>query len=241
MNSQLEQTGQINSNKSVRFPKPKLIVADKTSFLNELKECESSLFCIATKKKTLETLQTIVGREQTEVWQYNSRNVENFIINSQELPDFSQLRNNKITAYLDLTTLNYKKPTSLNSLFFNLVLKQLKGSENINTVYLFIDELNSIGPIVSLEREIQIIRTYNIGLVMATSALDRLARLYGPENVGVIIANGFDGFRFLQDCASNIHLDLKKVSAINALSNHHFDQKNKQKHGFKPTAQTALR
>jgi hypothetical protein len=297
-----------NSNEIVRCPKPKLIVADKTAFLNELKGCKSSLFCIATKKETLEALETIANKNEAEVWRYSLTDVENSrkdfnwiklcndermasllantILNSKrynlseisykifflqkafgdiakrddgnpllayneknvikpkaiprtgqmnggqftyyvwrfpvfapcvgldwlveepfrkftvengsQSPDFSKLRNNnKVIAYLDLTELEGQDTTPLSSLFFTIALEQLKQSDNTNTAYIFIDELTNIGQIPSLPMDIGLIRHFNIGLVLATSDLDKLAMIYGLDNARLIIGNGFEGFRRL--------------------------------------------
>lgn len=329
MSTSLGQIKEINSNKSVRFPKPKLIVADKTSFLNELKECESSLFCIATKKETLEVLQTIANENEAEVWRYSLTDVENsrkdfnwiklcndekmawlvantilrsqltskldqfgddpnkeaelktlflaamladvatyqeaqalmlykfrddlisggysiekvqadlyrseseaareyaesftvntyvgdwlgfrldcltndlnwlvaeqfreFITaNNKQSPDFAKLRNNKVIAYLDLTDLENKETNPLSSLFFSIALEQLKQSDNTNTAHIFIDELTNIGQIPNLPIDIGIVRRFAIGLVLATSDLDKLAMMYGLNNAKLIVGNGLD-------------------------------------------------
>jgi hypothetical protein len=326
MNSQLEQPAQTNSNKGVRCPKPKLIVADKTAFLDELKGCESSLLCIATKKETLQTLQTIANENGAEVWRYSLTDVENSrkdfnwiklcndermawlvantilrsqltskldqfgydpnkeielktlllaamladvgshqkagalmlykfrdhliygdysiekvqadldnsesevareyakkftasayvkdwldfrvdcltegldwvvaeqfgdftVANNKQSPDFGKLRNNKVIAYLDLTELESKDTTPLSSLFFAIALEQLKQSDNTNTVYIFVDELASIGQIPNLAIDIGIVRARNIGLVLATSDLDKLTMIYGVNIARLIIAN----------------------------------------------------
>ncbi|MFY9225028.1 MAG: type IV secretory system conjugative DNA transfer family protein [Blastocatellia bacterium] len=316
-----------NSNEIVRCPKPKLIVADKTAFLNELKGCKSSLFCIATKKETLEALETIANKNEAEVWRYSLTDVENsrkdfnwiklcgdermawlvantilrsqvtskpdqfgddpnkeaelktlflaamladvascqepealktykfrdesiskgysiekvqadlynsksevareyaksftvntyvndwlrfrldcltndlnwlvaeefreFIaVNNQQSPDFSKLRNNNVIAYLDLTDLEGKDTTPLSSLFFTIALEQLEKSDNTNTAYIFVDELTNIGQIRSLPTYMGLIRRFAIGLVLATSDLDKLAMIYGLDNAKVIIGNG---------------------------------------------------
>ena len=318
-----------NSSEIVRCPKPKLIVADKTAFLNELKGCESSLFCIATKKETLEALETIANENEAEVWRYSLTDVENsrkdfnwiklcndermawlvantilrsqltskpdqfgddpnkeaelktlflaamladvascqepealktykfrdesiakgysiekvqidlynsksevareyaksftvntyvndwlrfrldcltkdlnwlvaeqfrdFIAaNNQQSPDFGNLRNNKVIVYLDLTDLENKETNPLSSLFFTVALEQLKQTDNTNTTHIFIDELTSIGQIPNLPIDIGIVRRFNIGLVLATSDLDKLAMIYGLDNAKVIIGNGLD-------------------------------------------------
>ena len=300
MNSQLEQTGQTNSNKGVRCPKPKLIVADKTVFLDELKGCESSLFCIATKKETLEVLQTIANENGAEVWRYSLTDVENSrkdfnwiklcndermawlvantilsskrygltsqgalllqkvfsdtakhdngnpllaynnmsctqaqsvrrsykinrsisyyyvwrfpafvpckglgwlveepfkkftVENGSQSPNFGKFRNNKVIAYLDLTELEGKDTTPLSSLFFAIALEQLKQSDNTNTAYIFVDELTSIGQIPSLPIDIGFVRRFAIGLVLATSDLDKLSMIYGLDNAKLIVGNGLN-------------------------------------------------
>ncbi|MFY9227282.1 MAG: type IV secretory system conjugative DNA transfer family protein, partial [Blastocatellia bacterium] len=117
--------------------------------------------------------------------------------NGNQSPDFAKLRNNKVIAYLDLTELEGKDTTPLSSLFFTIALEQLKQTDNTNTTHIFIDELTNIGQIPNLPIDIGIVRRFNIGLVLATSDLDKLAMIYGIDNARLIIGNGFEGFRRL--------------------------------------------
>ncbi|MFY9222234.1 MAG: type IV secretory system conjugative DNA transfer family protein, partial [Blastocatellia bacterium] len=112
--------------------------------------------------------------------------------NGSQSPDFAKLRNNKVIAYLDLTDLENKETNPLSSLFFTIALEQLKQSDNTNTTHIFIDELTSIGQIPNLPIDIGIVRRFNIGLVLATSDLDKLRMIYGLDNAKLIVGNGLD-------------------------------------------------
>ncbi|MFY9227311.1 MAG: hypothetical protein WAQ98_31865, partial [Blastocatellia bacterium] len=144
MSTSLGQIKEVNSNKSVRFPKPKLIVADKTSFLNELKECESSLFCIATKKETLEALQTIANENEAEVWRYSLTDVEN----SRKDFNWVKLCNDEKMAWLAANTIlssNRYGLTSQDTFFLQKALSRIAKREDGNPLLAY-NEQNLIRP-----------------------------------------------------------------------------------------------
>ncbi|KAF0248287.1 MAG: type IV secretion system protein VirD4 [bacterium] len=113
----------------------------------------------------------------------------NFTSTSLEPPNFARLRQEDISTYLDLT--KSIETTPLGSIFFNLALYQLKQARNGRSVYLFVDDLATIGQITDLTLNLQVIRAYGIGLVLAVGSLDKLEQVYGKNDAQVIASNIF--------------------------------------------------
>lgn len=104
-------------------------------------------------------------------------------------PDFGQLRKKKVGVYWVLSEKDVAVLKPLSTLFFTLVLYQLKEAEGKEAVCLLLDEVANIGRIPNLEIEITILRGRKIGLVLGIQSLEQLDSVYGKEAAKVIAGN----------------------------------------------------
>ncbi|MFY9221552.1 MAG: type IV secretory system conjugative DNA transfer family protein, partial [Blastocatellia bacterium] len=129
----------------------------------------------------------MIGATAKLIWLADEK-VRRFTSASLEPPDFGELRKKNVAVYWVLSEQDVAVLKSLSTLFFTLVLHQIKEAEGNIPVCLLLDEAANIGRIPNLEVEISVIRGRNIGLVLGLQSLAQLENVYG-QAAGKIIAD----------------------------------------------------
>lgn len=130
----------------------------------------------------------MIGANAKLIWLADEK-VRRFTSASLEPPDFGSLRNKKIGVYWVLSEKDVTLLQPLSTLFFTLILYQLKEAEGTVPICLLLDELANIGRIPKLEVEITILRGRGIGLVLGVQSLEQLDNVYGKDAAKVIAGN----------------------------------------------------
>lgn len=130
----------------------------------------------------------MIGANAKLIW-LGDEKVRRFTSASLEPPDFGLLRKKKIGVYWVLSEKDVAVLKPLSTLFFTLILYQLKEVEGKVPVCLLLDELANVGRIPNLEVEITILRGRKIGLVLGIQSLEQLDNVYGQAAAKVIAGN----------------------------------------------------
>src|SRR5688572_28269676 len=77
----------------------------------------------------------------------------------------------------------------LTSIFFNLLLDDVKQSSGDTGVTIFVDEAGNVGRIADLAREVTLVRDLGIAFVFGVQSLSQLDDLYGHDNARTIRDN----------------------------------------------------
>ena len=129
----------------------------------------------------------MIGATAKLVW-LSDEKVRRFTSASLEPPDFGELRRKNVAVYWVLSEQDVAVLKPLSTLFFTLVLHQIKVADGKIPVCLLLDEVANIGRIPNLEVEIAVIRGRDIGLVLGLQSLAQLENVYGQAG-GKIIAD----------------------------------------------------
>ncbi len=129
----------------------------------------------------------MIGATAKLVWLSDDK-VRRFTSASVKPPDFGELRKKNIGVYWVLSEQDVAVLKPLSTLFFTLVLNQIKQGDAEIPVCLLLDEVANIGRIPNLEVEISVIRGRKIGLVLGLQSLAQLDNVYGAS-AGKIIAD----------------------------------------------------
>ena len=112
----------------------------------------------------------MIGANAKLIWLADEK-VRRFTSASLEPPDFGLLRKKKIGVYWVLSEKDVTLLKPLSTLFFTLILYQLKEAEGKVPICLLLDELANIGRVPNLEVEITILRGRGIGLALGVQSL----------------------------------------------------------------------
>lgn len=129
----------------------------------------------------------MIGATAKLVW-LSDEKVRRFTSASLEPPDFGELRRKNVAVYWVLSEQDVAVLKPLSTLFFTLVLNQIKNAEGKVPICLLLDEVANIGRIPDLEVEIAVIRGRDIGLVLGVQSLAQFENVYG-QAAGKIIAD----------------------------------------------------
>lgn len=129
----------------------------------------------------------MIGATAKLVW-LSDEKVRRFTSASLEPPDFGELRRKNVAVYWVLSEQDVAVLKPLSTLFFTLVLNQIKNAEGKIPVCLLLDEVANIGRIPDLEVEIAVVRGRDIGLVLGVQSLAQFENVYG-QAAGKIIAD----------------------------------------------------
>jgi len=132
----------------------------------------------------------MIGANAKLIW-LGDEKVRRFTSSSINPPDFGFLRKHKTGVYWVLSEKDVTVLKPLSTLFFTLVLYQLKEAQSSGKVNIamFLDELANIGRIPGLEVEITILRGRKVGLALGVQSLEQLDNVYGKDAAKVIAGN----------------------------------------------------
>jgi type IV secretion system protein VirD4 len=132
----------------------------------------------------------MIGANAKLIW-LGDEKVRRFTSSSIKPPDFSFLRKHKTGVYWVLSEKDVTVLKPLSTLFFTLVLYQLKEGQSSGkvSICMFLDELANIGRIPGLEVEIAILRGRKVGLALGVQSLEQLDNVYGKDAAKVIAGN----------------------------------------------------
>lgn len=115
--------------------------------------------------------------------------VRRFTSASTQAPDWGQLRQGPVAVYWVLQENDIALLKPLSTLFFTLMLYQLKKEEPRVPVTLYLDELANIGRIPDFAGEVTVARGRDIALVLGLQSLAQLTVLYSQAPARTIIDN----------------------------------------------------
>jgi type IV secretion system protein VirD4 len=115
--------------------------------------------------------------------------VRRFTSASVKPVNLKSLRKKKTAVYWCLAENDVAQLRPLSSLFFSLVLHQVKESTGTLPVSFFLDEIGNIGVISSLSIEIAILRGRGISLILGIQSFSQIYALYGEREGQIIIDN----------------------------------------------------
>lgn len=101
-------------------------------------------------------------------------------------PDFGRLRERPGAVYWVLHENDVSALRPLSSLFFTVLMYQVKQGEGKVPVTLYFDEFANIGRIPDFQTEITVARGRDVGLVIGIQAIAQLKALYGEAEARVI-------------------------------------------------------
>jgi type IV secretion system protein VirD4 len=132
----------------------------------------------------------MIGANAKLIW-LGDEKVRRFTSSTTKPPDFGFLRKHKTGVYWVLSEKDVTVLKPLSTLFFTLVLYQLKEAQTSGNVSIcmFLDELANIGRIPGLEVEITILRGRKVGLALGVQSLEQLDNVYGKDAAKVIAGN----------------------------------------------------
>jgi type IV secretion system protein VirD4 len=115
--------------------------------------------------------------------------VRRFTSASTQTPDWGQLRQESVAVYWVLQENDIALLKPLSTLFFTLMLYQLKKEDPRVPVTLYLDELANIGRIPDFAGEVTVARGRDIALVLGLQSLAQLTALYGQAPARTITDN----------------------------------------------------
>jgi type IV secretion system protein VirD4 len=142
------------------------------------------------------TRGSIIAGVSTKLSFLTDENVRRFTSASDTVINFESLRREKAAVYWCLEENDVAQLRPLSSLFFTLVMYQVKQSTGNLPVTFFLDELANIGKIPNLEIEITVVRGRGISLVLGIQSYSQIYAVYGERQGQIIIDN----------CSSKIYL-----------------------------------
>lgn len=106
--------------------------------------------------------------------------------NYDEKFDFTDLRKNKIAIFLTCEE-NCKEDKKMINIFISQLLSQLKiYDDSEKNIYFILDEVNILGKIYELPRNIQTARARRISINLLTNNLENLKKVYGDDFYSII-------------------------------------------------------
>ncbi len=115
--------------------------------------------------------------------------VRRFTSASTKASDFESLRHKKKAIYWCLAENDIAQLRPLSSLFFTLVMYQVKQSNGNLPVTFFLDELANISKLPNFEIEITVVRGRSISLILGIQSYSQIYAVYGERQGQIIIDN----------------------------------------------------
>jgi type IV secretion system protein VirD4 len=135
------------------------------------------------------TRGSIIAGVSTKLSFLTDESVRRFTSASNFVIDFECLRREKGAIYWCLEENDVAQLRPLSSLFFTLVMYQVKQSSGSLPVTFFLDELANIGQIPNLHIEISVVRSRAISLILGIQSYSQIFSVYGEREGQIIIDN----------------------------------------------------
>jgi type IV secretion system protein VirD4 len=135
------------------------------------------------------TRGSIIAGASTKLSFLTDESVRRFTSSENTVIDFECLRREKSAVYWCLEENDVAQLRPLSSLFFTLVMYQVKQSLGNLPVTFFLDELANIGKISNLEIEVSVVRGRGISLVFGIQSYSQIYAVYGERQGQIIIDN----------------------------------------------------
>lgn len=116
-------------------------------------------------------------------------NLARFTSSTIDGADFTELRHWPIGVYWVLPQADVARLQGVSSLFFNLLLYDIKHAKGGTGVTLFIDEAGNIGRIPDLAQEVTLVRDLNIAFVFGLQSFSQWDALYDRSDTKTITDN----------------------------------------------------
>jgi type IV secretion system protein VirD4 len=115
--------------------------------------------------------------------------VRRFTSASHNAISFESLRDKKTAIFWCLAENDVAQLRPLSSLFFTLVMYQVKQSTGTLPVSFFLDEIANIGRLPNLEIEVTVVRGRGINLTLGIQSYSQIYAIYGERGGQIIIDN----------------------------------------------------
>jgi type IV secretion system protein VirD4 len=135
------------------------------------------------------TRGSIIAGVSTKLSFLTDESVRRFTSAANNAIDFECLRRKKSAVFWCLEENDVAQLRPLSSLFFTLVMYQVKQSRGTLPVTFFLDELANIGQLPNLEIEITVVRSRGITLVLGIQSYSQIYAVYGERQGQIIIDN----------------------------------------------------
>jgi type IV secretion system protein VirD4 len=135
------------------------------------------------------TRGSIIAGVSTKLSFLTDERVRRFTSASDKAIDFEYLRRKKGAIYWCLEENDVAQLRPLSSLFFSLVMYQVKQSSGQLPVTFFLDELGNLGRISNLEIEVSVVRGRGISLIFGIQSYSQIYAVYGEREGQIIIDN----------------------------------------------------
>jgi type IV secretion system protein VirD4 len=145
------------------------------------------------------TRGSIIAGVSTKLSFLTDESVRRFTSAANNAIDFECLRRKKSAVFWCLEENDVAQLRPLSSLFFTLVMYQVKQSSGNLPVTFFLDELANIGKIPNLEIEITVVRGRGISLILGIQSYSQIYSVYG-ERPGQIIIDNCNTKIYLSGC-----------------------------------------
>jgi type IV secretion system protein VirD4 len=145
------------------------------------------------------TRGSIIAGVSTKLSFLTDENVRRFTSASDRVINFECLRREKGAIYWCLEENDVAQLRPLSSLFFSLVMYQVKQSSGHLPVSFFLDELGNLGKLPNLEIEVSVVRGRGISLIFGIQSYSQIYAVYG-ERAGQIIIDNCSTKIYLSGC-----------------------------------------
>jgi type IV secretion system protein VirD4 len=135
------------------------------------------------------TRGSIIAGASTKLSFLTDESVRRFTSGSNVVTDFECLRRKKAAVFWCLEENDVAQLRPLSSLFFTLVMYQVKQSSGNLPVTFFLDELANIGKLPNLEIEVSVVRGRGVSLIFGIQSYSQIFAVYGERQGQIIIDN----------------------------------------------------